>query len=123
MPLKGSCHCGAIQFEVTEPPVGLTSCNCSFCAKRGSLWAYYKVEQFKLLTARDRVATYQWGHFVGQHHHCGVCGCGAYSEFPSFETGEANYDEMRVSVNARLFGDAFDLTSVPIEPVDGKNGW
>ena len=24
MPLKGSCHCGAIQFEVTEAPTEVT---------------------------------------------------------------------------------------------------
>jgi len=54
MPLKGSCHCGATQFEVREPPSSVTSCNCSFCAKRGALHAYYPVAEFKLLTARDR---------------------------------------------------------------------
>ncbi len=122
MPLKASCHCGATQIEVAAPPASVTSCNCSFCSKRGGLWAYYTPDQFKLTTARDRVSTYQWGHYVGQHHHCGVCGCGTYSEFPSFDGGKPDFSKPRFSVNARLFND-FDLAAVPVEYVDGKNGW
>jgi hypothetical protein len=123
MPLKGSCHCGATQFEVSEAPAKVANCNCSFCSKRGALHAYYTTAQFRLLTARDRVSTYQWGSYIGQHHHCSICGCGTYSEFPSFDTGQPDFDNMKVSVNARLFGDDFDLASVPVEYLDGKNQW
>ena len=59
MPLKGSCHCRATQFEVSEAPDSITRCTCSFCTKGGPLWACYKPESFTLMTARDRVATYQ----------------------------------------------------------------
>ena len=124
MPLKGSCHCRATQFEVTEPPTEVTSCNCSLCGKRGQLHAYYDVHQFKLTTVRDRVSTYQFGHYVGQHHHCAICGCGTYSEFPDFSTGEPNYERMKVSVNARLFDvEAFDVDAVPVKRVNGRTDW
>ncbi len=124
MPLKGSCHCGATQFEVTEAPAEVTECNCSFCAKRGQKHAYYDVAQFRLITARDRVSTYQWGHYVGQHHHCGVCGCGTYSEFPDFSEGFPNFDRMKVGVNARLFDvEAFDIDQVPVKKVNGRTDW
>jgi hypothetical protein len=123
MPLKGSCHCGATQFEVNEAPTSVAICNCSFCSKRGALHAYYTPAEFRLITARDRVSTYQWGSYVGQHHHCAICGCGTYSEFPSFDAGEPNFDDMRISVNARLFGDEFDLAAVPVKHLDGKNQW
>ena len=122
MPLKGRCHCGATQFEVTEAPTGVTSCNCSICSKRGALHAYYTPAQFKLTTARDRVSTYQWNTYVVQHHHCGVCGCPTYGESPSFETGKADFDNPRIGVNARLFED-FDLSAVPVIYLDGKRGW
>jgi len=118
-PLKARCHCGATQFEVAEAPIEVSACNCSFCAKRGALWAYYRPAQFKLTTARDRVSTYQWGGYFGQHHHCAICGCGTYSEFPSFETGAPNYDDPRISVNARLFED-FDLDALPVKKVNGR---
>jgi len=57
MTLKGSCHCGATQFEIAEAPAKVARCTCSFCSKRGALWAYYSPEQFNLTTARDRVST------------------------------------------------------------------
>jgi hypothetical protein len=120
MPLKARCHCGATQFEVTHVPEWVSDCNCSFCSKRGALWAYYAPDQFKLTTARDRVSTYQWGGYFGEHHHCGVCGCGTYSEFPSFENGVVNYDDPKICLNARLFED-FDLAAVPVRKADGKS--
>lgn len=122
MAIKGSCHCGATQFEVSEAPTTVTKCTCSFCSKRGGLWAYYSPEDFKLLTARDRVSTYQWGTYTGQHHHCAICGCGTYSEFPDFSTGEPDFDNPKVSVNSRLFDD-FDLDALEVVTVDGKNLW
>jgi hypothetical protein len=122
MSLKGRCHCGATQFEVETPPRDVTSCNCSFCSKRGGLWAYYTPKTFRLLTARDRVSTYQWGHYAGQHHHCAICGCGTYSEFPDFSSGKPDFDNPRVSVNARLFED-FELAAVPMKYINGRDDW
>lgn len=119
MPLKASCHCGATQFEVDEPPAQLTSCNCSFCSKRGALHAYYRPAQFRLITARDRVSTYQWNTYVCDHHHCAICGCATYSESPSFATGKPDFSDPRISVNARLFED-FDLDAVPVIHLNGR---
>jgi hypothetical protein len=122
MPVKGSCHCGATQFEVESAPTELSACNCSFCSKRGGLQAYYTPAQFKLTTARDRVSTYQWGHYIGQHHHCAICGCGTYSEFPSFDTGEPDFDNPRIAINARLLND-FDLSPLPVAKLNGRDDW
>ena len=61
MTIKGSCHCGATQFEVSEAPASVTHCTCSFCSKRGALHAYYTPGQFKLTTARDRVVGILFG--------------------------------------------------------------
>jgi hypothetical protein len=122
MTIKGSCHCGATQFEVSEAPADVTRCTCSFCAKRGALWAYYEPTQFKLTTARDRVSTYQWRSYTIEHHHCGICGCGTYTETPKWVEGTADLTQRQVSINARLL-DAFDLDSVPVRIIDGKNLW
>ena len=122
MTLKGSCHCKATQFEVAEAPVSVTRCTCSFCSKRGALHAYYKPTQFKLTTSRDRVSTYQWKTYSVAHHYCAICGCGTYSESPDFSTGKADFSNMKVGVNARLFDD-LDLDKIKVEVVDGKNLW
>ena len=34
LPLTGSCLCGQVRFEVTEPPVGASYCHCTRCQKR-----------------------------------------------------------------------------------------
>ena len=122
MAIRGSCHCKATQFEVSEPPETVTRCTCSFCSKRGALWAYYKPAQFKLLTVRDRVSTYQWRTVTNQHHYCAICGCGTYSESPDWSTGKADFDNPKNGVNARLLDD-FDLDAIEVVTIDGKNLW
>lgn len=122
MAYHARCHCGATQFEVDALPDELTECNCSFCVRRGQLVGYYKPEQFRLKTARDRVSTYQWGEYIGQHHHCAICGIGTYSEFPSFDSGEPDFDDMRVAVNIRLVEDTA-WEKLPIKKVNGRENW
>jgi hypothetical protein len=119
MPYHGRCHCGAIQFEVDSLPDELTDCNCSFCIRRGGLLGYYKPAQFRLKTARERVATYQCADYIGQHHHCAICGISAYSEFPSYESGEADYGDLRYVVNLRLLDDPV-WESLPVRKVNGR---
>lgn len=122
MTIKGSCHCGSTRFELSEAPAGVTRCTCSLCAKRGALWAYYTPAQFRLTSAVERVATYQWGSRTVKHHFCADCGCGTYSESPDWSTGKPDFDNPRVAVNARLL-DNVDLDAVPVTVIDGKNLW
>jgi hypothetical protein len=120
--IKGSCHCGDTQFEVTDAPASVTRCTCSFCSKRGALWAYYQPAQFRLTALAGKSATYRWNSRTVKHHFCGTCGCGTYSESPDWSTGKPDFDNMRIGINAHLFDD-FDLQTVPIEVIDGKNLW
>jgi hypothetical protein len=120
--IKGSCHCGNTQFEVSEAPTGVTRCTCSLCSKRGALWAYYTPAQFRLTTPVDKVATYRWGSKTVQHHFCAECGCGTYSESPDWSTGKPDFKKMKVGINAWLFDD-FDPDKFPVTVIDGKNLW
>ena len=122
MAIKGSCHCGKTRFEVSAAPEGLTRCTCSFCSKRGALWAYYKPEQFLLLTPPENVTTYQWRSRAIKHHHCANCGCRTYTESPDFSSGEADFENPQIGINARLLDD-FDIEPLPVEVLDGKNLW
>jgi hypothetical protein len=120
--LRGSCHCGRTKFEVTEAPETVTRCTCSICSKRGALWAYYQVVQFKLLTPQENVATYRWQTKTVAHNFCSTCGCGTFTETPDWSTGEANFDNPIIAINAHLFDD-FDLYAVKVVVIDGKNQW
>ncbi|TIN50529.1 MAG: GFA family protein, partial [Mesorhizobium sp.] len=41
---------------------------------------------------------------------------------PDWSTGEPDFDNPKISVNARLFDD-FDLDNVEVVVIDGKNLW
>jgi hypothetical protein len=120
MTIKGSCHCGSTTLEIGAAPQNVTRCTCSLCSKRGALWAYYKPGQVKVTSTED--AIYLWRTRTVKHHFCPVCGCTTYSESPDWSTGEPDFENPRVGINARLFDD-FDLDAVPVVTVDGRNLW
>jgi hypothetical protein len=120
--ITGSCHCGATRFSVSREPDTVTRCSCTNCHKRGALWAYYPVKDFELETPRETVATYQWGIKVGKYNFCPSCGNSTFNETPDWSTGEANFDNPLITINARLLDD-FDLDAVPVIDLDGRNLW
>jgi hypothetical protein len=124
MPITGSCHCGGTAFEIEgELPEKLTRCTCSFCAKRGALYAYFQPQQFKLTTSGGPGATYRWNSKLVAHHFCPTCGCAVFSDSPAFEPdGKWDGKTRRYGVNARLF-DGFDAAEAPVAVIDGKNLW
>ena len=121
MLVKGSCHCKATRFEVAYEPASVTQCNCSICSKRGALWSYYSPKDVTIVSEEAKT-TYQWGARIGKHNFCGRCGCTTYTESPDWSTGEPDYDNPKLSINARLLDD-FDLDKVPVEHIDGRNLW
>ena len=125
MSIKGSCHCGATQFILPRRPETVTRCTCSFCSKRGALWAYLDSEgDFVLTTPPERGATYQWRSKSIEHHHCAVCGCGTWSRSPLWDlaTKRPVPGKYRIQVNAWLLDD-FDPDAQPVKVIDGKNLW
>ena len=111
-PLSGSCHCGAVRFEVATAPTSLATCNCSICRRIGGLWAYYPPDA---VTIRSDPATipYVWGDRMIGIHHCRICGCTTHwqSLLP---------DPDRMGVNVRMMA-GFDLESVPRREIDGAS--
>lgn len=124
MTIKGSCHCGKINFEINgEIPEELTRCTCSFCSKRGALYAYYQPSQFSFRTLPEGGGIYRWNTKLVEHHFCKYCGIPTFSDSPAFELdGTWDKKTRRIGVNARLFDD-FDAASAPVCVIDGKNLW
>jgi hypothetical protein len=124
MTIKGSCHCGRISFEIDgDIPDRLTRCTCSFCSKRGALYAHYQPEQCQVSVSAESDGIYRWNTKLVEHHFCSNCGIPTFSDSPAFE-GDGSWDKKtrRIGVNARLFDD-FDAASAPISVIDGKNLW
>jgi hypothetical protein len=72
----GSCHCGAIEFEIeTDGPIAqATRCNCSLCRRKNALMYRVPPERFHLLKGEDNLATYQWNTGTAKHYFCKTCG-------------------------------------------------
>lgn len=76
MKMQGTCHCGALGWELDGDPGSITACNCTVCRRYGTLWAYdYEGERIRLSGAariytRPDVAT----PFL-EFHFCPTCGC------------------------------------------------
>ena len=123
MTLTGRCHCGRCAFEIQgKVPKELTRCTCSFCTKRGHLYAYYQPDQLKV-TAADSDAVYRWNSKHVANHFCSACGCDIYADSPDFQPdGSWDGKTRKIALNARLLDD-FEAADCPVTVIDGKNLW
>jgi hypothetical protein len=72
---SGSCHCGAVTFEVEAPEqLEVERCNCSICSKSGFLHLIVPRSRFRLLSGEDDLSTYTFNTGVAKHTFCRVCG-------------------------------------------------
>ena len=71
----GSCHCGAVKFEVEiDLAAGVGRCNCSICTKLGATGGIVKPDAFHLLAGEEELGAYAWGAKVSQRFFCKRCG-------------------------------------------------
>ena len=75
----GSCHCGAVRFEIETDIDRVIECNCSICTKKGILHIRVAPERFRLLSGEAQIGTYQFGTRTAKHHFCKVCGIHAFT--------------------------------------------
>lgn len=74
--LKGSCHCGAIEFEV-QTNAGLEDirhCNCSFCKRRSAYVATATLDQLTVTKGAENLTVYAWNTGTAKHYFCKTCG-------------------------------------------------
>ena len=110
---QGSCHCGKIAFEVEGEITSAMSCNCSICARKGSLLWFVPREKLRLLTSEEDVGTYTFNKHAIRHHFCQTCGIHPYAE--AVQKGEP-----MAAVNIRCL-EGVDLASVPVKNFDGRS--
>jgi hypothetical protein len=73
--LHGSCHCGAVKFEVRTAVVPATRCNCSLCRRKGALMSpMVAADELKILCGEDTLTLYQFNTRVAKHYFCKHCG-------------------------------------------------
>jgi hypothetical protein len=73
--LKGSCHCGAVQFEVRTPVAPAARCNCSLCRRKGALMTpAFPAADLTIVSGKDALTLYQFNTNVAKHYFCKHCG-------------------------------------------------
>ena len=107
----GSCHCGAVRFEVTAPAyIDALECNCSMCAMTGFLHLIVPAARFRLLQGKEALAEYRFNTGVARHLFCRQCGVKAYyvprSNPDGFSVNVRCLDPRTITgVRVRLFDD------------------
>ncbi|HEY8073894.1 MAG TPA: GFA family protein [Labilithrix sp.] len=70
----GSCHCGAVRYEVDIEGARMSRCNCTICTKTAITGGIVKPSAFTLLRGEGDLGTYEWGMKVAKRHFCKHCG-------------------------------------------------
>jgi hypothetical protein len=132
MTLIASCHCGNMRIELPAQPRHAKSCNCTYCARTGAVWAYYKPGELKFLSRAGEAVYSPSG--MNHHYFCSACGMQAWGDSPDWaslynndgtpKNGDAGGmpTERIHAVNLRLVDD-LDWEAVSIEAVDGRASW
>ena len=110
----GGCHCKKVRYEVTVAAASAIGCNCSMCAKKGSLLSFVAPEAFVLKSGEDNLTDYQFNKHNIHHMFCKTCGV------TSFARGKKRDGTSMVAINVRCLDD-FDFEKVEVKMVDGKS--
>jgi hypothetical protein len=114
MNYRGSCHCGNVSFEVDGELNGALACNCSICARKGSLLWFVPRDHFTLTASEDALSTYTFNKHVIKHRFCRTCGIHPFGE------GTTPDGNAMVAVNIRCL-EGIDLDGVPVQHFDGRS--
>ena len=83
--MKGSCLCGAVQYEVDQLAMPISHCHCRTCRKAHAAafasTAGVKREHFRWLRGKEAIRSFESS--PGKlRHFCGVCGSHLMAERP-----------------------------------------
>lgn len=119
---RGSCHCGAVRFEVTADIDHVRACDCSICRRRGALNFRVPKESLRLLTPWENLTLYEWGSRTAKDYFCPTCGILPFRR-PSDPTPQELREAVKPfdgwAVNVRCL-EGLDLDSIPIKKIYGS---
>ncbi len=115
---KGSCHCGAVQFEADlDLSASSYRCNCSIC-RRTRFWpAISGANGFRLLAGEQELTEYRFNTRKNQHFFCKHCGVRAFGIGNETPIGKM----YGVNIGCLEGVTEEELSNIPITYVDGLN--
>jgi len=108
----GSCHCGAVRFEIDTDFPELTMCDCSICRRKNALMVKVSESGFRLLAGQESLTEYQFHTKTARHYFCKVCGI-----YP-FHRKRVTPDHLGVNVFCL---DNFDPAGIPVRQAVGAS--
>ena len=101
MQIKGSCHCGNIEFEMDwhghVDALKGRACGCEFCRMHGAVWTSHPAVTVEAeMHSADDIIHYQFGHKTATFHICARCGIVALASY-------GNEDQRVAVVNINTF--------------------
>ncbi|MBG1231129.1 GFA family protein [Aestuariivirga litoralis] len=113
--ITGSCHCGAVHWELDGDIGAVTACNCTACRRYGALWAYdYLNDRIRVFGETRSYVRKNADGDLG-FHFCLHCGGMAYW----LAIMSPNETRQRIAVNVRLADDPEAVAAQPIDHFDG----
>ncbi|MBA2674846.1 GFA family protein [Ramlibacter sp.] len=110
---QGSCHCGAVKFEVEGTFEQVIECNCSHCSRKGYLLWFVPRDKVQVTSGEDTMSTYHFNKHVIDHQFCPTCGCAP------FGYGVDHKGNKTAAVNVRCL-EGVELTTLKRIPFDGR---
>lgn len=113
--MRGTCHCGAVEIDVTLPD-GFASarrCDCSYCRRRGAIVVSALLANLTVVKGADNLTLYQFGTHTAKHWFCKTCGIYTHHQRRS--------DPSQYGINAAILDgiNPRDLGQIPW--IDGVN--
>jgi hypothetical protein len=112
---SGGCQCGKVRYEVQMDIGEVIACNCSRCARLGSLLAFAPISQFKLLSGDEDLTCYEFNKHMILHKFCSSCGIQSFAIGKNPRTGA----EM-AAINVRCL-EGVDADAFRVRKVDGRS--
>ena len=106
----GSCHCGAVRFEIDTDFPELTMCDCSICRRKNALMVKVHEGQFRLLAGENNLTEYRFHTRTARHYFCKVCGI-----YP-FHRKRVTPDFYGINVHCL---EGFDTVDIPVRQAVG----
>lgn len=110
----GSCHCGAVKFEVDSDLEQIIECNCSHCYRKGLMLTFVDPVSFRLESGEQNLTEHQFNRHAIHHQFCRTCGV------QSFAHGQRPDGAKMVAVNVRTL-EGIEPWSLKTTRVDGRS--
>jgi hypothetical protein len=124
-PLEGTCLCGGVRFEVTEPFSRTGVCHCTFCKRisggYGTVSGRAKTDAIRVLDGAELLTSYT-PEGGSAKTFCSVCGSNLFGGgWPEFETASVRLSTFGLDYHRKPEAHMFmrSIAAWEIAPDDG----